>query len=85
MQAFDTLPFIMENFREVIHRFRIGAPLASKRTSLHEYSGPDTRAVMDGITLNVEYQTFDIRPARKHISPFLLNPVNPIPDPQSRH
>ena len=72
----------------MICRFWIGAPLASKRTSLHEYSGPDTRAVMDGITLNVEYQTFDIldiRTALKHISPFLLNPVNPVPDPQSKH
>jgi hypothetical protein len=37
---------------------RIGAPFATKRTSLQEYGGPYTGAVVDGKLLNIKDKTF---------------------------
>ena len=37
---------------------RIGAPFASKGTSLHKDGGPHTRTVMDGKLLNIKNNAF---------------------------
>jgi len=37
--------------------FRILAPLTLQRTAFEKYCRADTRAVMDGVLLNVEYES----------------------------
>ena len=46
------------NFPEGIDPLWVGAPFAPQGTPLHEDGAPDPGAVVDGVTLYVEYQAF---------------------------
>jgi len=54
----DTSCRVKENLRYELLGLRIGAPLASKRTTLQKYKSPNSGAVMDGKPLNIKYSTF---------------------------
>lgn len=51
----DAAPWMLQQFGLDALRFRIAAPVALQRTSLEEDDGADARPVVDGVSLNVEY------------------------------
>ncbi len=58
LAAADTLDIPRHNNRRRRPRFRVGAPLASQRATLHENRCPDSWTVMNAEPLNIKYQTF---------------------------
>jgi hypothetical protein len=48
--------FSDHEFREGINGLRVGAPLTFQRAALEEHGGPDSRAIVNAIPLDVEHQ-----------------------------
>lgn len=54
--ALITSVLIIKDFRDSLYGLGVSTPQAPEGTFFHEYSSPDTRAIVNAVTLDIKYQ-----------------------------